>query len=189
MMRNLFNILAKEHYIVYFNGQLVVTNKFLRDFKTPPEPEPEQTKEVAIVVPTVPVVQQFTAPVIPGKNLSVPVPVKRAPLLDFIRDCEVPERIRTKTSFYKANQYSKEAEKELILILAQGFQYDILVTATKLYYKSGGMCKAVGNYLTEGTWRTEYENMQDSVEKGVAKEHIAKNLNRDDEDGHTRYRR
>lgn len=188
MMRNLFNILAKEHYIVYFNGQLVVTNKFLRDFKTPPEPEPQvqQTKEVAIVPP---VVQQLTAPTIPGKNLSVPVPVKRAPLLDFIRECEVPERIRTRTSFYKANQYSKDAEKELILILSQGFQYDILVTSTKLYYKAGGMCKAIGNYLIEGTWRTEYENMQASIEKGTTQQHISKNLSRDDEDGHTRYKR
>ena len=185
MSRKLFEQLAKDHYILYFNGKLVVTNKFLREFEIPPVITAEereapqelrdQPKELGLIVQ--------------NTGLIIPTTSQVSPLLDFIKKCEVPEKVVTRTGSYWTNKYSKKAEDELIKVLKKGYQLDILVASTKLYYKSGGQPKAISNFILEGTWVSFYTDMVESLKQGTVEAHINKNLNKDDEEGFSRYKR
>lgn len=195
MSRKLFEELAKRHLILYFNGHLVVTNKFLRLFKSPPLPETNTDRDTPITVPEKvaqrPLTPEECFPVKQTPNLPAIseelTPV--APFLKFIKDCEVPEKVTTRTGSYWANKYSKKAEQEFFKILKGGYQMDILIASTKLYYKSGGQPKAISNYILEGTWLSFYQDMQTSLQDGKVNEHINKNLDKTDEDGYSRYKR
>ncbi len=100
-------------------------------------------------------------------------------LIKFIIDCEVPHKIKAADGkSYWANKYSKEAEKELVKIInIQGYKLDILVAATKLYYKSAGFCEAITNYIVRGTWLTHYNEMAKQLNAGTVEKHIQTNLN------------
>ena len=124
---------------------------------------PRYTKSVSLVDP-------LTKSVIPA-------PGEQSVLIKFILDAEVPEKMRTANgTYYWVRKYSKEAEKELIKLLNQGYQYDILVASTKLYYQSSGYCEAMSNYLIRGTWITHYEEMKKQLEAGTVNKHIQNTL-------------
>lgn len=186
MSKKLFELLAAEHYILYFNGQLVVTNKFLRDFKEPPVEETiieikEKTEplEVMVVHPE--------PPTIPGTMILPESPTSL--YRKFILECGIPKRVPTRDGSYQANAYSIKAEKEFMNILKKGYDYNTLMLATKLYYKSGSMPKAVTNYILDGIWMGCYEDLVESAKQGNANEYIKQNLDKGDEEGHTKYER
>jgi len=177
MSRKLFEELASGHYILYYEGKLVVTNKFLRDFGTPPPAEvPKQQTSVPTAVPK-------------GIVLPSVIPTTASPLRQFIVDAEVPEKWTKGREPYYINRFNIKAEKELIKILARGIQYPILLAATKLYYKSGGFPKTIANYFLEGVWSGCYEDMLDSLKSGTVQQHIEKGLDKSDEEGFSRYKR
>lgn len=152
-------------YAVIENERVVLTDKTLEldtaalDAKPPP-----YTKSVTLLDP--------------GTKSVIPKAGEQAALIKFIIECKVPQKIKAADGKnYWANKYSKEAEKELKKILLDGYQYDILVAATTLYYASGGFCEAISNYLVRGTWLTHYMEMQEQLNAGTVNKHIRDNLN------------
>lgn len=188
MSRKLFEELASQHYILYYEGKLVVTNKFLREFGTPPPAEvPKQQIDILPVPEGTPKPSVSITP----KGITLPVlPVAIAsPLRQFILDAEVPEKWTKGRDPYYLNRFNTKAEKELIKILKSGVQYQVLLAATKLYYKSGGFPKTIANYFLEGVWSGCYEDMIDSLKSGTVQQHIEKGLDKSDEEGFSRYQR
>lgn len=187
MSNILYELLLKEHYIVYFNGQLVITNKFLRVFKEPlPFPVPELKEETA-VKPNPPSI--FVTPPVSALVVQDPTPITKSPLKELILRSKIPARIATSNGYYYANQYSKPAEKELMKMIAQGVNMDILIAATALYYQGGGARQKVGNYIMDGTWQTFYDDMKLSLEQGNVNAYIKKELGSNEQDGYTKYER
>lgn len=186
MSRKLFEQLAEGHYILYYEGKLIVTNKFIRTFETPPAgPEP---------VPVEPKIEEkskFVMPVSPSiSSLIAPMPIAASSvLMKFISDSKIPDKIKTRDSFYWANRYNAKAEKEFLKILKDGYQYDILVVATKLYYQSGGQPKAIANYILDGIWMGCYNDVVTGVQNGTVDELIKKGTDKGDADGFTKYER
>lgn len=189
MSEELFKLLAKDYYILYLNGELVITNKLLRKFAIPPllpsTIEPETSKIVQTKAETPVVLPDMLAGL---KQIKAEAP-NTSPLLKFIKDCEVPEKINTPTGAYWCNRFSVKAEKELILILSKGYKYDVLVVSTKLYYKAGGMPKMISNYILDGVWRGCYEDMIESLKNNTVQQHIKSNMNKSDDEGFSRYER
>lgn len=184
--QQLFELLLKDYYILYMNGELVITNKLIREFASPLEKmevRKEEPKVGQIVAPTS---LMSAAQAIQKSN--IPEPDMNSPMAKFILDAEIPGKAKTATGYYWLNKYSKQAEKELIKILSQGYQYDILVASTKLYYKSGGFPKAITNYIVEGYWKGCYEDMKTSLDTGNVEQFIKKSLDNDIEsNGFSRY--
>ena len=181
----LFTALVRGGFIIYLDGQLVVTNKFFRAFAIPLIPDPVQEVQE---VPRETLKQKSTQ-LIKAQTPLTPAECFPSPLKNFIMDCQVPAKIPTRDGFFWANRYSTPAEKVLTKILQQGYQYDILVAATKLYYKAGGARKAISNYLIEGTWQSFYDDMATSLKDGTVHKHIDKSINKEDEDGYSRYKK
>lgn len=103
---------------------------------------------------------------------AIPNPGEQSLLIKFIIDCEVPQKIKAADGkSYWASKYNKEAEKELAKLMAQGYQMDILVAATKLYYKGAGFCEAISNFICRGTWLTHYNEMAGKLAAGAASTH------------------
>lgn len=171
--------LFRQHHILHFNKQLVVTQKFYRDFSIGDIQKgiEEAEKEVAKLPLKLPIVsvEQFKA---------APQPLS---FKQFIIDCDVPEKLYMSTgSFYWANRYSEKAGKVFDKMLRDGVRYDILVIATKLYYKAGGARQAISNFILEGSWESFYDKMLDNLNNGTAEKHIKKNL-QDGDEGYSRY--
>lgn len=176
-------LLVSEYYIVLIDGIPTITGKLERELLTViptelyevPKIEPE-----ASLLPEV-IIKEVKREVIPLHSKSKQViltPGVQQPLAEFIMVCGVPQKIKMDNgnSFW-ANKYSKEADLELRKILAEGYQLDILVAATKLYYKTGSCCKAVSNYILHGDWLTGYMEMEKSLATGTTHEHITETLN------------
>lgn len=191
----LFQLLIKDHYILYYEGQLVVTNKFIRDFKTPiPKstetlPEPEKAVVVTNTVTQVEQLSEIRALAVQSLMPVAPINVVHSPLKELILKAKVPAKISTSNGFYSANQFSKPAEKELLKMIASGIKLDILTAATALYYKAGGARQKIGNFIMEGTWQTYYDEMAASLEAGNTNEYIKKGLSSNEQDGFTKYER
>ncbi len=175
-------LLTSEHYIIFMDGEPQLTNKFTREFE---QMKPQELYEVpktepeATLLPEV-IIQEVKREVIPLHSKSKKViltPGVQQPLAEFILACNVPQKIKMDNgnSFW-ANKYSKEADLELRNIIANGYQLDILIAATKLYYKSGACCEAVSNYIIRGTWLTHYLALEKSLEEGTVESHITKAL-------------
>src|SRR5690606_4038768 len=152
----LFDELIDRYYILYFNGNLVITNKFKREFQTPPQSSKSEPIPLPKEVLPEPVTKVFTQDTRP----------KLSPLTQLILDAKVPAKVQTRDSFYWANKYNKKADDELKRILKQGYKYEILMAATKLYYKAGGRPKTIANFILEGIWQGCYEELQLSLQEG-----------------------
>lgn len=84
---------------------------------------------------------------------------------EFIKLAEVPGIIDTGTLRFRANAYSKEAEKVFAQIMKEGkVNLQALLIATKLYYKRQDLARQmIGNYFIKGTWESVYEEFMDKV--------------------------
>lgn len=164
--------LFKSHHILHFNRKLVITNKFLRDFSIENMQKHIDARRQE---------QQET-------HLEKVVPAISYNFKKFILDAEVPEKLPLSNgSFYWVNRYSEKANKAFQKLMKRSeMNYDILVVATRLYYKSGGARVMIANYILEGTWESFYDAMVINLEKGTAEKHIKKSLQEGDE-GFSRY--
>lgn len=175
--------LFKKHHILHFNKKLVVTNKFHRDFSLEEMQNEinEQAKGASSVPNLSPEPVKPVLPV-PVKPVSPPPSFKQ-----FIIDAEVPEKLYLSNgSHYWANRYSVPADKAFQKAMSKGVQYDVLVIATKLYYKAGGARVTIANFIQDGIWESFYDSMLDSMQKGTTDKLIKKNLSEGDE-GYSRY--
>lgn len=83
----------------------------------------------------------------------------------FIVECKVPKRGENGYGDpYDLNKYSEDAMKRFKEMLTRDqVKYDLLVRVTQAYYSTGSLRykKKIGNYITEGLWRMDYETMKD----------------------------
>lgn len=164
-IQDAIEFLKNEYYILEFNGSMVITNKFKREF----------AKDVVMSV------GGALPAVIPAKRqqiIAVPVPVPLNSKLiykKFIKEAEVPPFLPLSSGGrYAANRYSKDAEKEFGKILRDpNIDKRALLISTKLYYKQHNVARqTISNYFIQGTWESVYEDFMDSVDKGNVEDYI-----------------
>src|SRR6187551_1597515 len=157
-LTQVIEFLRDNGYIKTTNGKLVFTKKFHEDHAT-------QRGVINTGSPNALVI------ISPGVDSDL--------FIRFILDSKVPSRLETKTGPYFANKYSTDAAKEFSKILTKGYNYELLVKSTMLYYKSGvGYKKAISNYILQGDWLTGYEELKAAADTGEneLKEHIKQTL-------------
>lgn len=162
----LFQALLEYRYIVYKDGQIIITNDFYRDFGDPSRFQVNKQIEIAAKEPLATSFLQA-----PNSGIVTQVEIETLPesiLTRFIADAEIPKTAKTKTGVYAVNKFNAKAEKILEKILKQNINYQVLVMSTKLYYKSGVMPKTIANYFTEGIWRDEYNDLAEALKGGNA---------------------
>ncbi len=162
----LFQALLEYRYIVYKDGQIIVTNDFYREFGDPSRFQVNKEVEKAAKEP---VPTSFLQA--PESGIITTVEIETLPesiLTRFIADAEIPKTAKTKTAVYALNKFNTKAEKILEKILKQKINYQVLVMSTKLYYKSGVMPKTIANYFIEGIWKDEYNDLAEALKGGNA---------------------
>lgn len=162
----LFQALLEYRYIVYKEGQIIVTSDFYREFGDPSrfQVNKEIEKAAKAELPT-PFLQA------PESGIVTQVEIETLPesiLTRFIADAEIPKTAKTKTAVYALNKFNTKAEKILEKILKQNINYQVLVMSTKLYYRSGVMPKTIANYFIEGIWKDEYNDLAEALKGGNA---------------------
>lgn len=109
--------------------------------------------------------------------------------MELIRDAAVPARLEDNHGGeYDANKYSEEGMKAFKAAILTGADYRMLVRSVMLYYKSSlRYKKKIGNYFTQGDWRTDYLALSQAVEGG--KEQLADHIKQEtDSNEHNPYR-
>lgn len=102
--------------------------------------------------------------------------------IQFISDAQVPSRSESSTGSYDVNKYSEPGMKAFKKAIESGVIYAILVKSTMLYYKTHKRYAVkIGNYMSDGIWRTDYETLKNSVEDGTVADHIKSQIDDDKE--------
>lgn len=162
----------------------VFTNKFYTEFVG---------KDVGLVPSVRPIIMksETTSILIPPAKLTIAT-VNEA-YLSFIVACNIPRRIvNPKGESYAANQFSKDGAKafgKLLLRVNSGeIDMELLVHTVQLYYKSSvGYKLKIGNYIGDGAWEMDYQELVARLGKGTINEHIKQEV-ADDNTGSSRYR-
>ena len=104
---------------------------------------------------------------------------------DFIIEAKVPMRLEDgKGGVYASNKFSLAAVKVFKAALSSGIQYELLVKSTMLYYKSSlKYKKTIGNYISNGDWKTDYEALKSSAASGTLTEHIKNEISDGNQSG------
>lgn len=94
--------------------------------------------------------------------------------IQFIRDADIPARAEdSRGEAYALNKYSTKGEYAFRKAIGGGIDYDRLVASTKLYYRSAVKLKvAIGRYMEEGLWRSDYDAFAQAEEAGNSSEHV-----------------
>lgn len=93
----------------------------------------------------------------------------------FIIESEVPKMIHMSDgTVYEANKFSDAGLKAFRAALdKEKKSYDILVLATQMYYRDQSKARQIiGNYMSKGAWRTDYEAVALLHAAGIAKNDI-----------------
>jgi hypothetical protein len=88
----------------------------------------------------------------------------------FIMDCKIPRYGETGDgTLYDLNKYTEDGMKHFRDLIRSGIKYSLLVKVTIVYYQgSPRYKKKIGNYITEGHWRLDYDVMKNqSVEQQI----------------------
>lgn len=150
------------------------------------------TKQGTVIEPGLPTLA------VPSIAHIVPVPAKFGTYkyqdwvslyIQFITDSSVPRRILNgRGDPYDANKYSEDGMKAFQKAMKAGAKYELLTKSTMLYYKSGSRFKkSIGNYMSQGDWRTDYMQLLASAEQGV--EELNKHIKQELKTSHNAYRR
>jgi hypothetical protein len=107
----------------------------------------------------------------------------------FIQEAKVPAKLEDhRGNLYPANKYNQDACKAFIKAIdKEGYDYNLLVKSTMLYYKSGiRLKKAIGTYFSSGEFRSDYLNLKTAAESGETelKQHLKDETNNGE---HNRY--
>jgi hypothetical protein len=98
----------------------------------------------------------------------------------FILEAGVPKRVQGPSGDpYHVNIYSEVGMKAFRkAIEKEKVEYPKLVASTKLYYAGSVPYKvAIGRYMSEGMWRTGYDEFEQSLNSGTLNEHIKQSTN------------
>lgn len=96
----------------------------------------------------------------------------------FIGECKIPKKGESGTGdLYDLNKYTEDAMQHFRDLIKSGIKCDVLIKVTKGYYTgSTRFKKKIGNYITEGHWRMDYETMKNQTEQ-QQQQHINEQLN------------
>ena len=99
-----------------------------------------------------------------------------------ITDAQVPARAESnRGEVYSINKFSVDGCKAFRKAIEKdGYDYNLLVKSVMLYYKSGTKFKkAVGNYFSQGDFRTDYKVLREMVLEGedALHNHLKKEVN------------
>jgi hypothetical protein len=168
--------LKEEGYIKLVKGNYVLTQKYFNDLLKP---------AIRLVPFENAVVKQQDAafPLVIGKDWQ-------QEYIRFIQDAKVPARLEgSRGEVYYANKYSEDGMKAFRNIISKELiDYAMLVRSTILYYKSGTRFKKkIGNYITQGDWRTDYEALKEAATAGeqALREHITKEVDNGEHNSYT----
>lgn len=139
-------------------------------------------------LPTLAVATVAPQPPVPAKFSVYKYEDWVALYMQFIVDAKVPRRLLSgRGEPYSTNKYSEDGMKAFQKALKAGAKYDILVKSVILYYKSGGSFKkAIGNYMAQGDWRTDYMQLLESAQQGA--EELNKHIKQELKTEHNAYR-
>ncbi len=150
--------LMENLYMIRKNGKFVLTDRFQQAVKSE---KPNSNRELA------------------GTSQEM---VIRQPVIDwsmrfmeFIAACQIPAKISdAKGGLYAGNKYNNEAAREWkSMIESGGISEPVLIMSTMLYYKSNlKYKKAIGNYILQGDWRTDYMELLNAKQRGMIDQHI-----------------
>lgn len=93
----------------------------------------------------------------------------------FITEAKVPARIMSpRGEPYQTNAFSEGGLKAFRKALEkEGIEYQLLVESTQLYYTGTiGLKVAIGRYMEEGMWRTQYQELVDHTKAGTLSQHL-----------------
>lgn len=182
--------LIGEGFVVEHKGKLKFTANFYTAFKgidggivlTP-------DRLLAVMQPT-------PATLARAAQNTLPVPTKQLAnttnwidrYMQFIKKCNVPATAKTATGVYNVNQYSQDGMKAYRKAIEEGVDEEILAKSVALYYNgdAAGYKLKIGNYMGDGTWRTGYMEMVQSLKDGTLKEHITSKIKKSDESSRLR---
>lgn len=94
--------------------------------------------------------------------------------MSFITECKVPARLEgSKGDAYAANKYSEKAMKIFKAAIEGGVDYELLKKSVTLYYRSTlAYKKTIGNYFTQGDWKSGYIDLRDIIATGTSQQLI-----------------
>jgi hypothetical protein len=100
---------------------------------------------------------------------------------EFIKACKIPSKaLGTKGESYALNKYSEDGMKAFRQAMKDGYRLDVLIIAVSLYYKSSiALKKAVGNYMSSGEWKTDYQTLLEKAESGNLDTHIKNEIKKE----------
>jgi ribosomal protein S15P/S13E len=178
------HFLSADGYVVRTpQAYFVFTNKFYNEFTG---------HDIGLVPDSRPIIMksETTSVLVPPKQLTKTT-ISEA-YLAFILRCNVPRRIvNPKGDSYAANQFSEKGAKAfgkiLVRVHSGEIDIDLLIHTVQLYYKSSQAYKLkIGNYIGDGAWETDYQELVNRLSKGTINEHI-KQETKDDNTGRSRY--
>lgn len=153
--------LRQNRYLLQYKSVYVLSDEFQKAMKTLSEvPTPR-----------------------PGEVLRVGTQIIdwKLKFLAFIMDAQVPKLLPGgRGEMFQANSYHEGAmEAFKSMLTKEGIDYDLLVKATILYYKSGASFKKkISNFILDGDWLTAYRDLELAANSGEKqlKDHIKKEL-------------
>jgi hypothetical protein len=109
--------------------------------------------------------------------------------IKLITDAQVPARLESnRGEVYSVNKFSVDGCKAFRKAIEKdGYEYQLLVKSTMLYYKSGTRFKkAIGNYFSQGDFRSDYLTLKEMVLEGedALQSHLKREVN---DNQHTAY--
>lgn len=156
-------VLIEKGYIIPIKGKYQLTGEFHRNYI------PVST-ELAVVSREMTVNSKA---IVKSENIAT---VKEL-LKKFRDDADIPFRIKSSSGqTYTVSAISNDACKAFSQILKSGIDYQILVYATKLYYKRDSFRKILTNYLKDGDWEVEYHEFKSKLGQGQVQNHIQAEL-------------
>ena len=168
-LQEVVKYLSSNKYILISKGKFSFSKKFYDEY------QPSVPGEVlpAVVPTSLPVVS-------PGAEVIHKSVLYTDRFIQFVQDAQVPARLEVRGKVYYANKYNEQAAIAFHKMLEkEGVDYSLIVKSTMLYYKSGvDAKKAIGNYILQGDWRTDYEELKNSAQQGEQElnQHIKKQL-------------
>lgn len=164
-LSQVLDYLRDNKYLLVLKGKYSLSEKFQQDAKNVRNSQagtvslPSHTNPSSVPVVQVNWVEKFT---------------------QFIVEAKVPKFLENShLEKYAANKYSEAAMKVFRkAIEVEGINYDILVKSVILYYAGAARYKkSIGNYFTEGHWRTGYNELAEAAKgQQTLKEHINQEL-------------
>lgn len=160
----------------------LVTNKYITIHKGKPKFTSTYHKEITGIekgLTSIGIVREIL-PVQTSENFNV-LKINSYTLADwsryyqeFISACKIPQRIQgTHGDSYAVNKYSEDGMKAFKKAMTDGYRLEVLILAVTLYYQSSiRLKKAIGNYMSSGEWKSDYELLLEKGKEGNLAAHI-----------------